>query len=267
LREIKQAVDRKMPILPLRLEDVAVSKSLSYFTSCHHWLDAFPGPLEKHLPTLTTAVRQLIAGQAAASRDKVDAKTVVVVAPRRRRAVWALLPLVLIPMIALAAWHFRPEPPEPVRAPEDASPSITERPPLVDPLVPGYVQLMRKRFGALNSNRGGRIGIKEFQKAAQAQDSSPAQVLQRFNSIDANHDGSIDVAEWIDLCRQTVLQRDVDGDHQLSKEEFQAQSPSLLNVQANPKRTRIPFEKYDFDSDGYVTLEELERGWATFHVD
>jgi hypothetical protein len=47
-REVERAVHKQVPILPFRIENVLPSKSLEYFLSAQHWLDAFPPPLEPH---------------------------------------------------------------------------------------------------------------------------------------------------------------------------------------------------------------------------
>jgi len=47
-REVERAVHKQVSILPFRIEDVVPSKSLEFFLSSQHWLDAFPPPLEPH---------------------------------------------------------------------------------------------------------------------------------------------------------------------------------------------------------------------------
>jgi hypothetical protein len=59
-REVERAVHRRIPVIPLRLEQVPMSKSLEYFLSTSHWLDALTPPLEKHLQHLTESVRTLL---------------------------------------------------------------------------------------------------------------------------------------------------------------------------------------------------------------
>ena len=44
-REVERAVNQGLPVIPLRIEDVAPIKSLEYFISSPHWLDAFSLPL------------------------------------------------------------------------------------------------------------------------------------------------------------------------------------------------------------------------------
>jgi hypothetical protein len=51
-REVERAVHKQLPILPFRIEDVLPSKSLEYFLSTQHWMDAFPLPLEPHIDRL-----------------------------------------------------------------------------------------------------------------------------------------------------------------------------------------------------------------------
>jgi hypothetical protein len=51
-REVERAVHKQLPILPFRLENVLPSKSLEYFLSTQHWMDAFPPPLEPHVERL-----------------------------------------------------------------------------------------------------------------------------------------------------------------------------------------------------------------------
>lgn len=58
-REIQNAVMENRSILPVRIEDVALSKHMRYFIGTPHWLDAMPPPIERHLLRLTGTVMQL----------------------------------------------------------------------------------------------------------------------------------------------------------------------------------------------------------------
>jgi TIR domain len=60
-REVERAVNRGLSIITLRLENAALNKSLQYFLSTPHWLDAFTPPIESHLKRLVTAVRAILA--------------------------------------------------------------------------------------------------------------------------------------------------------------------------------------------------------------
>jgi hypothetical protein len=61
MREVERAASKGIPILPFRIEDVAPSKSMEFFLSTPHWLDALTPPLEKHLGHLAGTVRLLLA--------------------------------------------------------------------------------------------------------------------------------------------------------------------------------------------------------------
>lgn len=56
VREVERAASKGIPIIPFRIAEVRLAKSLEYFLSTCHWLDAFAGPIEKHIPKLTEAV-------------------------------------------------------------------------------------------------------------------------------------------------------------------------------------------------------------------
>jgi formylglycine-generating enzyme required for sulfatase activity len=60
LREIERAVNKGLPVVPLRIEDVALSKNMEYFISASHWLDALGGPSPEHLDRLVKTIMSLI---------------------------------------------------------------------------------------------------------------------------------------------------------------------------------------------------------------
>jgi TIR domain len=59
-REVERSVSKGIPIIPFRIEDVPLSKSLEYFISTPHWLDAITQPMEKHLQYLSQTVGMLL---------------------------------------------------------------------------------------------------------------------------------------------------------------------------------------------------------------
>jgi len=74
-REVERAVHKQLPVLPFRIEDVMPSRSLEYFLSAQHWLDAFCEPRETHYTRLCAYLSTMLAGNsAAASRDGVAAE-------------------------------------------------------------------------------------------------------------------------------------------------------------------------------------------------
>lgn len=65
MREVERAVAKRIPIITLRLEDIIPSKTLEYFISSAHWLDALTPPLTQHLVRLSEAVKILLSQQGA----------------------------------------------------------------------------------------------------------------------------------------------------------------------------------------------------------
>ncbi len=64
-REVERAVHAAVPVITMRIEDVQPSKSLSYFLSTPHWLDAMTPPLERHLTYLANVLRSILDGTSA----------------------------------------------------------------------------------------------------------------------------------------------------------------------------------------------------------
>ena len=54
--EIGLARNNRIPIIPVRIENV-LPQELALFITTSQWLDAFPPPIEKHLPKLVNAVK------------------------------------------------------------------------------------------------------------------------------------------------------------------------------------------------------------------
>jgi hypothetical protein len=65
-REVERAVHKQLSILPFRIENVLPSKSLEFFLSAQHWMDAFPPPREPHYARLCTYLKTNLAAEAAA---------------------------------------------------------------------------------------------------------------------------------------------------------------------------------------------------------
>ncbi len=60
-REVERAVAKGVTIIPLRIEDVPLGKTLEYFISTPHWMDALSSPLEPHVDRLAQTIRSLLA--------------------------------------------------------------------------------------------------------------------------------------------------------------------------------------------------------------
>lgn len=66
-REVERAVHKQLRILPFRIEEVLPSKTLEYFLSGKHWLDAFPGPRAAHYDRLCAYLDAALAAPAGAA--------------------------------------------------------------------------------------------------------------------------------------------------------------------------------------------------------
>src|SRR3954453_22374510 len=60
-REVERAVNKNVTVVPFRIENVPMSKSLEYFVSTPHWLDAMSPPFEHHLGQLADTLQRLLA--------------------------------------------------------------------------------------------------------------------------------------------------------------------------------------------------------------
>jgi hypothetical protein len=108
-REVERAVAKGIPIIPLRIEDVLPTKSLEYFLSTPHWLDAFPPPLERHLLYLADVVRQILDGKPAADLRPPAPPPLPLY---RRREIMAAGGAAAAALAGLGAWAvLRPETP------------------------------------------------------------------------------------------------------------------------------------------------------------
>ena len=80
-REVERGVHKGIPIVPFRIEDVPMSKSLEYFISAQHWLDALTPPLEQHLDYLARTVTLLLSRPGPPSETTDDTPEMDTAAP------------------------------------------------------------------------------------------------------------------------------------------------------------------------------------------
>jgi hypothetical protein len=59
-REVERAINAGVPLVPVRIENVAPTESLAYFMSTVHWLDALTPPIENHLHKLAESIKALL---------------------------------------------------------------------------------------------------------------------------------------------------------------------------------------------------------------
>jgi TIR domain/Sel1 repeat len=138
-REVERAVNQGLPVIPLRIEDVAPAKSLEYFISTPHWLDAFSPPLERHLNYLVDVLGHILENKELPPQPAQQVEPGKWTSSGGRYAlIGAVLAIVLAGAI-VAVWKFRgPGPNQQTQAPvasantEPAASAIKIAPP--DPL-------------------------------------------------------------------------------------------------------------------------------------
>jgi len=60
LREVERSVNKGVPVIPFRIDEIDPNKDLEYYIMTEHWLDAFTQPMDQHLRRLAETVRSLI---------------------------------------------------------------------------------------------------------------------------------------------------------------------------------------------------------------
>lgn len=102
LREIERAVNKGIPIIPFRVEDVMPSKDLEYFISSCHWLDAVNPPLEERIGELGRAIRTL------EHRELPKKGTLIPKRVARRSLIrWFVVAGILAAALIAGAWFVR----------------------------------------------------------------------------------------------------------------------------------------------------------------
>lgn len=67
-REVERAVSKGAAVVTFRTDATPLAPALEYFLSHSHWLEAFPGSLDEHLPRAVDAVSRLLQSEAAGCR-------------------------------------------------------------------------------------------------------------------------------------------------------------------------------------------------------
>jgi hypothetical protein len=75
-REVERAVHRDIAVLPFRVADVLPSRSLEYFLSSQHWLDAFPPPMAPHYARLVAYLHKLLTAEGSPAAGAASASPV-----------------------------------------------------------------------------------------------------------------------------------------------------------------------------------------------
>lgn len=97
VRELEAAVSARVPLVPVRIADEQPTDSVQYFLGVSHWLDAFPPPIDTHLPRIVAATRNVVSGSRALLR-----------LPHTRTGQVVLGGAAVVAAAFLAAWLARP---------------------------------------------------------------------------------------------------------------------------------------------------------------
>lgn len=111
-KEVERAVSNGVAIIPLRVENVTPAKSLDYFISSVHWLDAVAPPLESHLDSLAATILTMLPERpqgdekrAPVAGASTPSSTVPSAAPPKPAWLWPAVAVTII-VLAGAAWFF-----------------------------------------------------------------------------------------------------------------------------------------------------------------
>jgi hypothetical protein len=122
-REVERAVNRGLPVIPVRIENVSPTDALEYFINTPHWLDAYTPPLDRHLKYLADVAVHLVRGGEPAQPPAAPPQR-----PRRSRLPLAAGVLGLAAALAAGYVFLRPRPVPAVaiapRAPVPAGESV-----------------------------------------------------------------------------------------------------------------------------------------------
>jgi len=106
MREVKEAVEGGIPVIPFRVEEVEPSPQLGYLLGPSHWLDAITPPLEDHLGRLVTVTRGILDDPLESTSGppegaRASRRSTHPVRRRRRRWPWVLAALVISAVAAV----------------------------------------------------------------------------------------------------------------------------------------------------------------------
>jgi hypothetical protein len=100
-REVERAVHKRLPVIAFRVDNVLPEKSLEYFLSAQHWLDAFTAPRETHYKTLIHHLQRVLESGAGAppamtKRDSASTHSAAVLSQLERQLANLLGPVARI---------------------------------------------------------------------------------------------------------------------------------------------------------------------------
>ncbi len=108
-KEVERAVSNAIPVVPLRIENVAPTGALDYFIGSVHWLDALTPPMEQHLERLADSVERLIGATPVTTPRPVPAPVPPQPGPSNRLGIYAAAGVVALLLLLLLFRSFSGE--------------------------------------------------------------------------------------------------------------------------------------------------------------
>jgi TPR repeat protein len=132
-REVERAVNRGIPVIPVRIEDVVPRGGLEYFFSSSHWMDAITPPLEQHFDRLAQQLRAMLQMKKAEETPPAPIHDTKTKSSRRLAPVAGAAAVVLAIAIGVVLFYLTRKPANPVSpVPVTVAPAATTAP-LVSP--------------------------------------------------------------------------------------------------------------------------------------
>lgn len=97
--EIERAINKRIPLLPVRIQEICLSPELEYFTSASQWFDATSEPFEKHLRSIRHRVCEIL-GAKRSTRGLVPTRK-----PGRGVLSWLLLVPLAAVLMFMVLWR------------------------------------------------------------------------------------------------------------------------------------------------------------------
>lgn len=125
-----------------------------------------------------------------------------------------------------------------------------------------FEQASAARFGKIDTDGNGSLSQDEFKNYVKQRRSERRQ--KHFNKADANNDGQVSKAEYLEAKRKRAEKRfarmDKDGDGNITNEEF---ASAKKHKHGKGKSKKI-FSRMDKNNDGIVSREESHTAWSNW---
>jgi Ca2+-binding EF-hand superfamily protein len=276
LREVERAVANGLPIIPLRLDTTAPTKSMEYFISSQHWMDALNPPLEAHLKKLTDTAKRLLSGKSDTLPVAIESTKPAESHVSGRRAWQWLLAAAAVIVAGFGANHWlngRTRDPskraEPSVSDHGSKASDAATPQSLpnsqaqngdDAHDPIFLSVMNERFERFDGDRNDSLSAPELRRIPGIHAQEGDALIRLFNLIDVDSNQTISREELLNMTRVVLKTMDGDGDERLDRTEFLAQP--RFRGRDKQRAGMTAFREADSDRDNYLSVKEMERAQA-----